>query len=673
MDNRYRLLSALPQLFRRRAADDAARDTGETPAPEQDNADGHSGMYGSTQGSTPAKRMTQERVLSAQQTLIEYKRGKASLDARIVADEAWWRRTRGDSYDTVDESKARNVLQRRSTSAWLFNAIANKHADAMDNYPEPVILPREQSDEQAAQVLSDVLPAVLEYTHFDDVYSSAWWYKLKTGTACYGVFWDSRANSGVGEISIRKIDLLNLFWEPGVTDIQDSRNLFLVTAWDNDALQAQYPQLTGKLGSDSIDVVRYMSDDYIDVTSKTLVVDWYYKMRRDAGSDVLHYCKFAAGQVLYASEDDPQAADAGFYDHAQYPFVFDALFPMEDTPAGYGYIDVCKAPQAYIDDLDTAILRTAMMSAQPRFFVRKDGSINDQEFADWGKTFVNYSGVGMPQESIMQMQMPSLQAAPLNVRAQKIDELKETSGNRDFSQGGTSGGVTAASAIAALQEAGSKLSRDMIKSSYRAFARINTLCIELMRQFYTETRYFRILGKDGQMQYAQINAAMLGAQPQESVFGLDLGSRLPVFDVRVISQKSSPFAVAAQNERAKELYAMGFFAPNNADQSLAALEMMDFEGIEKVRERVAQNGTLYDTVQQLQAQMMQLAQIVDAQNGSNITQGIAQGAQATGISARAPDASQASAADTRTNVLGDPMQGTAGAARLAASQSATPK
>ena len=346
---------------------------------------------------------------------------------------------------------------------------------------------------------------------------------------------------------------------------------------------------------------------------------------------------------------------------------------MEDTPAGYGYIDVCKAPQAYIDDLDTAILRTAMMSAQPRFFVRKDGSINDQEFSDWGKTFVNYSGVGMPQESIMQIQMPSLQAAPLNVRAQKIDELKETSGNRDFSQGGTSGGVTAASAIAALQEAGSKLSRDMIKSSYRAFARINTLCIELMRQFYTETRYFRILGKDGQMQYAQINAAMLGAQPQESVFGLDLGSRLPVFDVRVISQKSSPFAVAAQNERAKELYAMGFFAPNNADQSLAALEMMDFEGIEKVRERVAQNGTLYDTMQQLQAQMMQLAQIVDAQNGSNITQGIAQGAQATGLSARAPDASQASAADTRTNSLGDPMQGTAGSARLAAGQSATPK
>ena len=52
--------------------------------------------------------------------------------------------------------------------------------------------------------------------------------------------------------------------------------------------------------------------------------------------------------------------------------------------------------------------------------------------------------------------------------------------------------LTAASAIAALQEAGSKLSRDMLKSSYRSFAKECYFIIDLMRQFYDESRVYRI-------------------------------------------------------------------------------------------------------------------------------------------------------------------------------------
>ena len=67
---------------------------------------------------------------------------------------------------------------------------------------------------------------------------------------------------------------------------------------------------------------------------------------------------------------------------------------------------------------------------------------------------------------LRQIDPPQLSNYVIEMRNAKIEELKETSGNRDFSQGSTTSGVTAASAIAALQEAGSKLSRDMIKGSY---------------------------------------------------------------------------------------------------------------------------------------------------------------------------------------------------------------
>ena len=426
-------------------------------------------------------------------------------------------------------------------------------------------------------------------------------------------------------------------------------------------------------------VAEYVLDDTVDTTKKTLVIDWYYKRQDQNGQTRLHYCKFANGTVLYASENDAQYADRGFYDHGKYPFVFDTLFPEAGTPVGFGYIDVCKSPQQYIDRLDQAILKNAVMGARPRFFVQRNGMVNEDEFADWNKDFVSFTGAGNPNEAIMQIQVPSLPAAALNVRAQKIDELKETSGNRDFSQGSTSGGVTAASAIAALQEAGSKLSRDMIKSAYRAFSRINVMCIELMRQFYDEPRYFRITGNDGSTSFTQFSNADIAPQAQGNDFGLDLGNRLPVFDVRVVAQKSSPFSTAAQNERAKELYSMGFFLPQNADQSLAALEMMEFEGIEKVRERISQNGTLLQMVQQLQQQMMQMATILDTQNGTTIGASMA---QAFGLQAEQQGTQESAALGTasdtsETDALGDATAKTqrlsAAGARTKAASSAMPQ
>lgn len=660
------------QLFSRRRGDPTA---GAMPQ-SVDDAGGSTldDVRGGTMTQDAGRKVIgEEQIAEAMQTLQEYKRGKASLERRIVDNEQWYRLRHWESL------RGREQHEPETSSAWLFNAIANKHADAMDNYPSPVVLPREESDTQAAQTLSDVLPVVLEQNEFEQCYSDTWWYKLKSGTGVYGIFWDTTKLGGLGDITIRPVDMLNLFWEPGIRDMQDSRNLFHVELVDNDVVSQRWPQIRGDVGGMPFNVTEYVLDDTVDTTKKTLVIDWYYKRQDENGQTRLHYCKFANGTVLYASENDPQYADRGFYDHGKYPFVFDTLFPEAGTPVGFGYIDVCKSPQQYIDRLDQAILKNAVMGARPRFFVQRNGMVNEDEFADWNKDFVSFTGAGNPNESIMQIQVPSLPAAALNVRAQKIDELKETSGNRDFSQGSTSGGVTAASAIAALQEAGSKLSRDMIKSAYRAFSRINVMCIELMRQFYDEPRYFRITGSDGSTRFTQFSNADIAPQAQGNDFGLDLGNRLPVFDVRVVAQKSSPFSTAAQNERAKELYSMGFFLPQNADQSLAALEMMEFEGIEKVRERVSQNGTLLQMVQQLQQQMMQMATILDTQNGTTIGSSMAQsfGMQADQQSAQGVASLGTASGTSETDALGDATEKTqrlsAAGARTKAASSAMPQ
>ena len=565
-----------------------------------------------------AQVIGKEQVQAAQLTLQKYKEGKANLETRIVENEQWFKLRHWECMRKAET----NAVE--PSSGWLFNCIANKHADAMDNFPSPNILPREEGDKGEAEMLSSIIPVILEQNDFEETYDNVWDYKLKAGTGIYGVFWDKEKMNGLGDISIRKVDIINLFWESGITDIQRSRNLFHVELADNDLLMGAYPQLQGKLGNSTMDLSKYVYDDTVDTNNKSAVVDWYYKKRNAQGKIVLHFCKYVNDVVLFATENEPEYAERGWYDHGLYPFVFDPLFSVEGTPCGFSYIDVGKSAQEYIDRGNQAIMQNMLANAKPRHFVRTDGSVNEEEYADLSKDFIHVDG-NLGQDSILPVQIKPLNDIYVAIINNKVDELKEVTGNRDISTGGTTSGVTAASAIAAMQEAGSKLSRDASKAAYRAFRKVCLMVIELIRQFYDIPRCFRIMGENGAQRFVQYSNAGISPQFQGIEMGVDMGYRTPLFDIEITAQKQSPYSKMSQNELALQFYAAGFFAPQNADQSLACLEMMDFDRKQFIMQRVAQNGTLYQQLMMMQQQMLQMAQVIDHDRGTNMAEQMAAG------------------------------------------------
>lgn len=570
-----------------------------------------------------------KQLAEAIDTLTRYKQGKANLEERIVQDELWWELRH---WEVIRRERDRHCapedISPEPTSAWLFNAILNKHADAMDNYPEPVVLPRERSDEESAKTLSSVLPVLLEYNDFEQTYSDNWWEKLKHGTAAYGVFWNPEKENGLGDIDIREIDLLNLFWEPGITDIQDSRNLFVVGLVDEDLLEQQYPEHRGHLGGSAIDVKQYIYDDTVDTSGKSVVVDWYYKVKAPSGKTLVHYAKFVGDTLLYASQNDPEYQGRGWYDHGQYPVVLDVMFPEKGTPVGFGYVAICKDPQLYIDKLSSNIMESSMMATKKRFFVSNSTGVNEKEFLDWSKPLVHVEGE-LDDRRLQEIVTQPLSSIYVDVLNMKIEEMKDTAANRDVNSGSAGSGVTAAAAIAALQEAGNKASRDMISASYRTHVKINTMCIELIRQFYDETRSFRITGDTpGSYRFVALNNETI----RDQEIGFDSQGvmlyRRPVFDLKIKAQKKNPFSRMEQNQRAQDLYNMGFFNPERAQEAMGALEMMEFEGIDKVREQVQQGQTLLNICQQMSQQMDQMALIIQALTGKDM--GVAGGAQTGG-------------------------------------------
>ena len=546
-------------------------------------------------------------------TLNRYREGKANLERRVIENEQWYRMRHWECMRRGSGSQV------EPTSGWLFNAIANKHAEAMDNYPRPNVLPREEGDKALAKALGSILPVILQQEDFEEVYDRVMDDKLKAGTGIYGVFWDPEKLNGLGDISINRVDVLNLYWENGITDIQQSRNVFYLRLWDNDLLLQRYPQLEGKLQSGAEGTNRYVYEDRVDTTEKTAVIDWYYKKQQN-GRTVLHYCKFAGDTVLFATENEEAYRERGWYDHGLYPFVMDPLFRTAGSPCGFGYIDVAKSAQEYVDRGNQAILQNMLSNARPRHFIRADGAVNEAEYADLSRDFVHVDG-NLGDDSIKPIAGKSLSDIYVTVIDQKINELKEVTGNRDVSNGGTVSGVVAASAIAAMQEAGTKLSRDSNMASYRAFRKLCLMLVELIRQFYELPRCFRILGEQGSQEFVSFSSAGMQPRPQGTELGVDMGSRIPLFDVEIGAEKQSPYSRLSQNEMAMQFYTAGLFDPARWEQAIGALEMMDFDGKSAVMQYVRENGGRYAAQQQSQMVRLRdennLRQRMRAANGAS--------------------------------------------------------
>ena len=549
----------------------------------------------------------EEQLLEFLKILQQYKSGLGKTHSRIIASENWWKLR-----NTVEEKKETAIGADggwTSRSAWLHNVIVSKHADAMEAYPEPNIRPREQADTQEATMLTAIVPCILEQNDFETVYSDAMWQKGKTGTGCYKVVWDKNKLGGLGDIGISRVNLLNLYWEPGVTDIQKSRYLFHTELQDKEVLEEKYPQLKGKLKTNAFVASKFLYDDSVDTANKVTVIEVYYRRWRD-GKKVLHYCKFVGDQVLFATENEqepvldqigrpikPPMAETGLYDHGDYPYVFDPLYPIEGSPCGYGYVDVCRNPQTEIDLMKTGFVKNAMVGAIPRYFSRQDGNVNEAEFLDLSKPIVHING-SVDETSLRQINFNQLPGVYVNMLDRTIQELRETSGNTETSTGSASG-VTAASAIAALQEASGKGSRDSTQTSYRAYTKVVILVIELVRQFYDLPRKFRILGEMGQEQFVTYDNRGLVPQNQGSAFGQDLGARKPEFDIKVSAQKKNVYTKVSQNELALQFFKMGFFNPQMVDQAILCLELMDFDGKDTVMSRVRKMGGMMQLLQQV--------------------------------------------------------------------------
>ncbi len=522
--------------------------------------------------SNESQKLSKQEVKGMLSALSYYRDAKEKRDRSVIENENWFK---GEHWKYIAGSDAQRI-NFRPAGSYLLNGIWHRHAEAMENYPQPILLEREEGDRKKAEELSLVVPLILEKNGFRSVYSDMWWYKLKQGSGIYGVFWDNSLENGLGDISIKKIDLLRFYCEPYIDSIQDSRYIFVLSLCPIEEAKRKYPDADIKNQNQSMSLKSYFGTE--DTRGKVVLVDCYEKCKNNNGKTVIHLTKLIGEKAVYSSKTDEALCNSGIYSHGRYPFVVDSMIPIEGSPFGMGMIDVGKNAQAQIDKLEYLIEKNALISSRQRFLVKRDGGIDAAKLSDLSVDFIECDR-NVDDSIVRPLQANPPSQTVISCRENKISELKEIIGNRDFSQGDTNKGVTAYAAISALQQAGSKLTRDSIDSSYRAFADVIYMVIELVSQFYSEERSFRITGENGDVSYLKV-----GGEKSTELSAA-------VFDIEVVAQKKSPFDAVAHNELVLELYRNGAFSSENREGAIAAVNAMMLDNkqsiirsIEEIRE-----------------------------------------------------------------------------------------
>jgi hypothetical protein len=284
------------------------------------------------------------------------------------------------------------------------------------------------------------------------------------------------------------------------------------------------------------------------------------------------------------------------YDHGMYPFILDVYTPVDGYPVGDGMIQELVPMMRYINKYARYIDTNLRMSSKARMLIKRDSGIDKTAMADWSKDIIE--GDRIDNEAMQWLQHPPFTGMVTNQMIQLQTDLKYDSGQNQFQRGETAGGVTAASAISALQEAGSKITRLRTAILNQGFKKIVEQIMWLMSQFYTEDRVRMIAGVDGKPREVSLSAKYL--------FGRDTkGTAPPPYTVQIQIQRRNPLRIQAQNEMFIQAYSMAAQAQQVFPLSVL-FELLNVDGKERIMPVLRETEVVTQQMQQMAQQIEQM-------------------------------------------------------------------
>ena len=98
---------------------------------------------------------------------------------------------------------------------------------------------------------------------------------------------------------------------------------------------------------------------------------------------------------------------------------------------------------------------------------------------------------------------------------------------------------------------------------------------------------------------------------------------MPEFDLEVAAQNETPYKTMEYNQLALQLFQMGFFRADMAEQALRCLDLMEFKNKDQLAAVIRQGRQRTQQVEWLQGQLMTALRLLDARQGSQLAEELA--------------------------------------------------
>lgn len=535
-----------------------------------------------------------------------HERAKESRQILLLQDPKQDQLTKGRRQD-------KKTIQLQTLKSTFNNCIA----DQMDNMPEALMVPETKELEAVAEDLTDIVRFVMARNNYESLHRRRVEDCFCTGTSVTQIAWDDAMDGGKGNVALLRWPIESFLWDPASETIDDARALFKVSWHPKSWFEQHYPDKYDLIGADEGDWNGLGMPDAQDEThpgdeERVLLVEYWYRLYdADKKRYTINVAYLAGGVILEDAKD--------VYKHGMYPFVLDVYTPIEGLPVGDGLIQECVPMMRYVNRYANYIDMNLRMASKGRLLVNRTAGIDKDALLDWESDVVE--GDRIDPSALQWMQTQPFSGAVTQQMLQLQSDIKQDSGQNQFTRGETAGGVTAASAISALQEAGGKITRlrtNVLNQGYKAMAE---QVMWLINQFYDKKRVLMVTGnREGVNERREVNA------DPERLFGSRGKGVLPPppYTVQVQVQRRNPLRQQAQNELFMQAYSMA--AQAGAPFPLSVLfRLLHVDGKERIlpeiqaveqyqqqmQELMAQNQQLLAQNQEMQAGMANQQEIID--------------------------------------------------------------
>lgn len=505
----------------------------------------------------------------------------------------------------------------------LFQTIQSQVPIMTDTRPKFEFLPQEPTDYELAEILNEVTQA--------DWVKYNWMYKLTEviydghiyGTGMSDLVYDPKKN----EICYRSVDPFYCFPDPVAVDVNEQSEYFafaepmelskIKEKWEKGKyVKADLIDLMQGGSKTDLGPIRFKSptdsrtfvegdgsSPNLEYKDQALVITLYCKskeeeeyttksMNEETGLEeeaVLSKLKYPNGKKIVIASGVLLEVGPNPYDHGEFPYHRWQNYILPREFWGMGEIEQLEGPQKTFNKIISFALDVLTLMGNPIWVVDNTSGVDTDNFLSRPGEVIEKE----PNSEVRRVEGAQLQPFVLQLIDRYKQWFDQIAGSQDITRGVSPGGVTAASAIADLQNAAQTRIRQKSRNLDCYLQQLGNQYKSNVFQFYTVPKIYRITNKEGLEKYFKFHidpetrtARVENFSPEGLSMGVDEYQVRGDFDVRVSTGSSLPFSKAEKEDRLTKLFQLGII---DDQEVLKGLDYPNYEAVlRRIEEKKAQ-------------------------------------------------------------------------------------